>query len=221
MTEETEGVVVDLGQVVTREQAPAALERLRADRASGKIHSEHHYLERSEYLHGVMAADPAAAQPAAPKAFETQDERLEQSYADQMQAPKPEHYTLPQAAAFKGNDQVAFDAGVRAVFHRGGVPQHLAAPILEGVIGNFDTLAGADEDSRQAKLSESQAVLRKWWGDDFDARFSKVNDLVADMLEASPELGEMFDNAPWLFAANPAVMDYLDRVAQHRANKKA
>jgi hypothetical protein len=224
MTEQTQTEFTPpqpVDQVVAREAAPAALEQLRADRLNGKL-GQDAYLQRSEYLHGVLAAEPGAAAPAPPKAFATQDEQLEQSYANHMQAPKPEHYAnLPQAKAFEGDEALAFDTAVRNCFHRGGIPAHLAPSILEGVIKNFDTLAGADESARAAALSASQAKLREYWGQDFDARLNQVDELVADMVEASPELGDMYDRAPWLFAADPAVMEYLDRVAQHRAGAKA
>jgi hypothetical protein len=208
-----------IDQPVTRDAAPAAIEQLRADRLNGRV-TEGDYFKRSEYLHGVLAADPASAPPAPPKTFETQEEQFERQYDELMTAPTPEHYTnLPQAKAFGDESSIPIDTGIRNVFHRGGVPAHLAAPIAEGVFRAFDELAGADEATRQSKVSGSMEKLREMWGQEFDARLGRVNDLIAEMMEGDEAIGEIFDAVPWIFHADPAVMEYLGRVAEHRARR--
>lgn len=216
--ENAAATVNPLDAPVTREQARPQLEQLRADRLAGKV-TEHDYLARADYLARLDAGE----QVEPPKLYPTMQEKFEQQYDEHMRAPEPEHYsTLPRARVF---DEVAeegsleFDSAVRAAFHRGGIPNHLAGPILEGVIRTWDTLAKAPRTDVETRLQSTASKLREMWGPDYKARLDRVNDLVADMVEADEGLAAMFDRRPWLLHADVAVMDYLDRVASHKAAK--
>lgn len=211
-----------LDQVVTREAAPAAIEQLRADRANGKI-SQDFYFKRSDYLHGVLSAEASGAPPALPQVHETEQQALERTYAEQM-AP-PEHagqyrgLSMPELKGFSPDQAEAFDVGVRNVLYRGGVPQHLAGPLVENVAKTLNDLSAASDGQREAAIATSKEQLHKWWGAEFQTRLDRVSDLIATMAEGDDYVGQLIDRAPWMFAANPGVMDYLDRVASHRARR--
>jgi hypothetical protein len=211
---------IALDQVVTREAAPAALEQLRADRASGRM-TQGDYFTRLDYLHAVIDSDPTHAAPNPPKGVETMEERFERDYAEHMAAPDDGagygSLIVPRVESFSDDDNSAFDAGVRSVFVRGGIPQHLATPLVEQLAKTIEGVAGSDETTRQAQLATSGAKLREMWGDEYDARLDRVNALLADMVEGDAYVREVADSVPGLFHANPVVMDYLDRVASHRS----
>lgn len=206
--------------VVTREQAPAAMEQLRVDRINDLI-TESDYHARADYLRGVIDADPSKAAPAPPSSAPVTPEQQFTSQHDAwMTPPKPEQYlNLPSATAF-GDDAEALNVGVTHALARAHVPQHLAAPILEGAYRSFDELVNVDESTRQARIQEAHAAMRKVWGADFQKRLDAVHDLVADMVEADESVSEAFDQYPWVFDASPASLEFLDRVAVHRENLK-
>jgi hypothetical protein len=220
MTEQQAQPMPVLDQVVTRDAAPAELEKLRADRFNGRV-TEDHFHKRGDYLRSVLDGAPTDAPPAPPRAVETMDERFARDYAEFMTAPTPERYSgLPSATVF-GDSANAFDARMTHVLARGHIPQHLASPLLESTYRAYGELSTAGKGGVEAKLSSVKRELEALWGDDAKARIERVHDLVAAMVEGDEEIADFFDRAPWFFYTSVHSMEFLDRVASHRASLAA
>lgn len=208
-----------LDQPVTRDQAPAALEALRADRVNGRV-SEDHYFKKSDYLRGVMDSAPEAPPPAPPRQVETFEELYRRDVDAQMSGASAEHYTnLPSIAEHGGQTEgtKAFDAGMTRVLARAGIPQSYAPQLLENAYRDLHELGEADPVALELKISSVKSELQNRWGADYQTRLDRVLDLVADAVEADPAIAHAFEKAPWLFATNLWSMESLDRVAEHRS----
>jgi hypothetical protein len=206
-------------QAVTRESAPAALEQLRADRMNGRV-DESAFLQRSEYLHRVLSAQPGAAPPPA-NVLASPEDLVARDVDLQMSAPAPERYTNIPSAEALGDRAQEFDVGLTKVLARGGIPQAYAPQLVENLFRDFAELSEVSEGERESRLSSVQSTLKTHWGDEFQTRLDRVNDLLADAMEADPTIAHAIERAPWAFHVNVWTMETLDRVAEHRARKHA
>jgi len=199
---------------LTADQAQIQLEALRADRIAGKVTSAE-YFERHERLARTAAGEQLPPADPPPR---TAEERGEAEYAKWMAPPEElgGYGRLPQIPGLESAQAEGFDAALRTALKAGGVPVHLANPIVEGLI-RADRAVGTGDPALHVQKVAAQ--LRQTWGDEYQSRVDRVADLVARMAETDDGLGKMLDRAPHLIADLQA-MEYLDRVAAHRANRK-
>jgi len=190
------------------EAARAALDTLRNDRLAGRV-DQSHYLERSEYLQRVAAGEKIAAVD--PHAV-TMDQQFQRQYEEHMRPPAMEQYRLPPMP-------IEFDIATRKALAAASIPDHLAAPIAEGVVRASQATKGASAGEVQVIAQSVAGKLRDAWGDQFDTRLAAVEDLLDDMAEADPLIGAIVDRMPHAFAADLAVMTHLDTVAQYRSRR--
>jgi hypothetical protein len=196
------------------EQASAMLNALRTDRLNDRV-SQDRYLERSEYLRRVIAGEKIAAVD--PYGV-TMEQKLEREHEEYWTPPTDVagYGQLPSVSEDPGKDG-EWNLAVRKAFVAAGIPKHLAAPILEGMKETTRALEKAAPSVREAKSVSTLEHFRQSWGAEYDKRIAAIEDVLHLMAEADPRIAAIVDNHQWTFVASPAVIDYLDRVAQARA----
>lgn len=195
--------------------ARSALETLRGQRLAGQV-GERAYLDRADYLARLAAGENATAPPD-PHAI-TQEQKLQQQYDLQMTAPKQpgEYGRLPSMSNDSAQAQ-ELDTAVRTAFAKAGIPAHLGPALVDAVNHISNKVSPTDERGIQTHLQSTASALRTQWGDQFQARFDAITDLVCELGEGDPTVGEILDQAPWLIFASEAAMDYLGRIVDHRS----
>lgn len=203
---------------VSADAARSALETLRSQRLAGQV-GEHAYLERADYLARFAAGENAAAPPD-PHAI-TQEQKLQQQYDVQMTAPKElgQYGRLPPMSNDSAQAQ-EIDTAVRTAFVKAGIPAHLGPALVDAVNHISNKVSPTDERGIQTHLQSTANALRTQWGDQFDTRFAAITDLVCELGEGDPAVGEILDQAPWLIFASEAAMDYLGRIVDHRSKAR-
>jgi hypothetical protein len=148
------------------------------------------------------------------------EQRFEQQRNEMMAPAQPHEYQISYPPAVVRDDAfIAFDSEVRNAFSAAGIPKHLGEPIFEAADRLSYELADAPQEIRQQRIEQTSAKLREMWGDQFRARLDAVDQIIAEAASHSETLGEIIDESPWLLA-DPAIWEFCDRVAQHRASKK-
>jgi hypothetical protein len=96
-----------------------------------------------------------------------------------------------------------------------GVPVQYGSQLVEiadGLLMKFGEASKEQIDLHGARIGNQ---LREQWGEDYDSRVEAVNNLLADIAEKYPLIGNLLDNAPYVFA-DVWTMISLWNVAEHR-----
>jgi hypothetical protein len=200
--------------------ARAALDSLRNERLANRL-SQDQYLSRSEYLQRVIAGEKIAAVD--PHAI-TQEQRFTQQYDELMQPPGPGvRYNFgspPPGDTTPKEDLDAINVKAAEALRAAGIPAHLGGPIYDSIDAMARKFADASESDIQLQLSSTKGRLQSLWGDQSTARIDAISNFLVEKANASAFLGEILDHTPWAIFGDPVVMEYLDRVVQHRARRR-
>jgi len=101
-----------------------------------------------------------------------------------------------------------------------GIPKHLGAPIFAAVDSLAGKFANASPQAVEAHVGSVSYQLRQAWGSEHAVRAQAVADLIAQMAEKHPRIGQLVDAAPWLLA-DVGIAQALWNVIEHRTRKRA
>jgi hypothetical protein len=200
------------------QEARAQLDAHKLARVNGTfVGTDAEWFERSEYLARLVQGEQVAPPPAAPL---TMQDKLDAQYDELMKPPAlGERYNFapPPPGDTTPPEEIA-DVQVKAAeaLRAAGIPTHLGGPIYDGIDAMARRFADASESDIQTQLSVTQGQLSTLWGEQAKARIDAITEFLVVKSQGSRLLADILDHMPFTIYGNSAVMEYLDRVVQHR-----
>lgn len=194
-------------------EAQARVQALRQQRIEGKVSD-------FEFHRQMATLGPAAASETAPATLTMSDE-FERQRDEIMAGARPQDYQFayPPGADVKG-EVLEFDSAIRSAMSDAGIPKHLGAPIFAAVDSLAGKFANASPQAVEAHVGSVSYQLRQAWGSEHAVRAQAVADLIAQMAEKHPRIGQLVDAAPWLLA-DVGIAQAPWNVIEHRTRKRA